>query len=284
MFREYSEKVQLQGGHIGYVTAIAFSPQASLLATAALDRKVCIWETSSHKLLYEFNGSCDTLSLAWFPQREDCLLCGTADGYVVSMSFSLGIISARGIRVHTVPVECIAITGCFVASGGSRELRVWSWQAEGQCQPWMLRADIAEPPPSNPDDPQDVLVTSLHWTKSDGVRKLVVTYLNHGIRIFTAGSWTCPEEINVDGQIVRADLSQDGTLLVISNLLTGFDLYSLETGELLRAFGHDVGGKYPTPVKFIEAESAIVGGSAVGEMHIWDTATGRRVQTISYGG
>ena len=83
---------------------------------------------------------------------------------------------------------------------------------------------------------------------------------------------------------VRAHVSSDGQSLVASNLLTGFDLYDLDSGDLVRAFGHDVGDKRATPVKFTELDDAIVGGTTVGMMHVWDANTGRRVQTMLHSG
>ncbi len=101
MFRDYTEQIQLQGGHSGMVTAIAFSPRATYLATSAIDRKTCIWETSSRKLLYEYVGSSYALCLAWIHKGgEEKLLCGMKDGYIVTMSFS--IVSYRYWR-HSRP-------------------------------------------------------------------------------------------------------------------------------------------------------------------------------------
>ena len=93
MSREYSELARLEGGHNGAITAIAISPKATYLATASADNRVCIWELSSRKLLYEYLGSSYALCLAWIPAQEDQLLCGMLDGYVVSLSF--GVVSAR---------------------------------------------------------------------------------------------------------------------------------------------------------------------------------------------
>ena len=75
-----------------------------------------------------------------------------------------------------------------------------------------------------------------------------------------------------------------GDLLITSNILTGFDLYSLGSGSLIRAFGHDVGEKRATAVKFIESGKAILGGTTVGEMVIWDVSTGRKLQTLTHAG
>ena len=86
-FRPY-EPTRLYGGHYATITAITISPHATYLATAALDGKICIWETATHKLLYEYTSSSSALSIAWVPTREDGVVCGLMNGYVVSLSFS----------------------------------------------------------------------------------------------------------------------------------------------------------------------------------------------------
>ena len=39
------------GGHMGDVTALAWSPNGALLLTAGADRKVLLWETQTQKIL-----------------------------------------------------------------------------------------------------------------------------------------------------------------------------------------------------------------------------------------
>ena len=87
MSREYSEFARLSGGHSSVITTIAMSSKGNYVATAAADNKVCIWEISSQKLLHEYSGSSYALCLAWIPAREDQILCGMLDGYVVLLSF-----------------------------------------------------------------------------------------------------------------------------------------------------------------------------------------------------
>ncbi len=79
-------------------------------------------------------------------------------------------------------------------------------------------------------------------------------------------------------------MSINGDHLAIANPLSGFGLYSLKSGDLVRAFGQDVGYKRATPVKFIEFGKAIVGGSTVGEVNIWDIDTGRKIDTLLHTG
>ncbi|RDX40379.1 WD40 repeat-like protein [Lentinus brumalis] len=176
MSREYSELGRLQGGHSAAITAIAISPRATYLASAGLDNRVCVWELSSGKLLYEYNGSSAAVSLAWLPAGEDRILCSMLDGYVVSLSFSVAAITARGFVVHSEAVECLVIKGQRVASGAHREVRVWDWTTDG---PWTLHYEVEEP---LSHQHEEVLVTGLSWDDSTGKTRLVVAYLEHGIR------------------------------------------------------------------------------------------------------
>lgn len=41
-------------GHTGDITALAWSPNGALLATAGLDRKVILWDTESQKILSRY--------------------------------------------------------------------------------------------------------------------------------------------------------------------------------------------------------------------------------------
>ncbi|RPD62188.1 hypothetical protein L227DRAFT_609435 [Lentinus tigrinus ALCF2SS1-6] len=100
--------------------------------------------------------------------------------------------------------------------------------------------------------------------------------------IFDARTWKCLQDKQHDKPIARADVSIDGERLALANPLSGFGIYSLKSGDLVRAFGHEVGHKRATPVKFIESGKAIVGGTTVGEVNIWDIETGRKVQTIMH--
>ncbi|RPD78035.1 WD40 repeat-like protein, partial [Lentinus tigrinus ALCF2SS1-7] len=246
---------------------ISFSPRARYLATAATDNRICIWEVASRKLLSRYHGSSYALCLAWIPNFEGHLLCGMLDGYVVSLTFTPTMIRAQGIVVHTSAVEAIAVLGTRVASGSQRELRVWDWQpGEGR---WSLHRELEEPSTSCQEE---VSIAHIHWMTTGRLTRLAVVYVEHGVRIFDARTWKslliCPLYDSA-----RADVSIDGERLALANPLSGFGIYSLKSGDLVRAFGHEVGHKRATPVKFIESGKAIVGGTTVGEVNIWDIET-----------
>lgn len=71
------EKI-FSGGHNGDVTAISWSPNGALLATAGKDGQILLWETKSQKVL-ERHDFPNVINLAWHPTRNS-LSFTTSDG------------------------------------------------------------------------------------------------------------------------------------------------------------------------------------------------------------
>lgn len=66
------------GGHMGDVTALAWSPNGALLITAGADRKILLWDTKTQKILskYDYPG---VINVAWHP-TENIVSFVTSDG------------------------------------------------------------------------------------------------------------------------------------------------------------------------------------------------------------
>ena len=90
MSLRYEETGRLQRGLGGGVSAIAFSPDGTYIATAGMqDVKVYIWRVADNKLLHTYTGSHQpVLSLEWLPGSADTVLCGSKGGYISILRFS----------------------------------------------------------------------------------------------------------------------------------------------------------------------------------------------------
>ncbi|KAL6720295.1 DNA polymerase alpha accessory factor Mcl1 [Lecanora helva] len=66
------------GGHMGDITALAWSPNGALLVTAGSDRKLVVWDTRTQKTLskYDFPG---VINVAWHP-TENIVSFVTSEG------------------------------------------------------------------------------------------------------------------------------------------------------------------------------------------------------------
>ncbi len=70
------------------ITAVAFSSQNTLLATAGLDGKVCLWDVRTHALLHTYKNDTAIVCMDWKSQSEDTLVIGYQDGNVATLSLT----------------------------------------------------------------------------------------------------------------------------------------------------------------------------------------------------
>ena len=85
----YKQAQHLEHEHKATVTTLIFSPKGSFLAVASLDGTLSIWSTISWKVMYMVAASgMACLSILWMSNMEDQLLCGLANGVVVSMQIT----------------------------------------------------------------------------------------------------------------------------------------------------------------------------------------------------
>ncbi|KAI9069148.1 WD40 repeat-like protein [Trametes sanguinea] len=260
-------------GHDRGITRVAFSPSGSYLATAGLDGRICVWEIESMQLLYSFDGDSPVLSLLWIPPTEDILVCGFHCGNVAVLKISPTALHVKEFWAHAFPVECLAIRpiDSQLASGAHRELFVWQWnESAGR---FDMKKDISAALnlKKSRDDANDILITSIHWTSSSQhANLLLVTFMHHGLVLLETEKWSRIRTIPLHEQIAGASLSDDGQRLAISNVLRGFDVYSMRSGAPLCTIEHNNRGAYPIPVLFIHGDLALLAGSTTGELIIWD--------------
>ncbi|KAI1789836.1 WD40-repeat-containing domain protein [Ganoderma leucocontextum] len=279
--KRYKEFRRLSNGHSRGITAVSFSPAGTFVATGGLDGRVCIWRLVDGKLLHTYSGQNAILSLKWLPLREDAVLCGSQDGNIIVLTITAHAIVVRGFWAHKFPVECLAIDDSYVASGAHREVAIWQW-SDKYCR-FYRKKDLPEPPTSSHDQHREVLVTSLHWTMASAttLSMLMVSYMYHSIHLFETKTWGRVRTIPLNLQIGSASLSDNGEYIAISNMVSGFDVYAMATEAPYCSFEHDLGEPYPTPVLFVHGGKAIVGGSAVGKVDLWDLRLTRKMHTLS---
>ncbi|RPD81759.1 WD40 repeat-like protein [Lentinus tigrinus ALCF2SS1-7] len=283
MVLRYLETVRLSRGHSSGITALAFSLKGQFLASAGLDGKVCIWRADDFRLLHVITRSEDiaVLSLAWLGPNEDTLICGLKDGNIVTIIVHEQEVAVHGFWAHAYPVECLVVVspGLF-ASGAHTEVRVWKRPTD--CTSWIQQADLPLPPITAYNRMDEVRVTSLHIIYPYDQPLLVVTYLNHGMHLFDASTWEHRRSIPITGQIGDASFSPDFRTVAVSNILSGFDVYSMDTETALCSFGHSVrlDKLRRTPVLLVHDGLALVGGNAQGDVHIWDVGSRRKLHSL----
>ncbi|TFK80423.1 WD40 repeat-like protein [Polyporus arcularius HHB13444] len=282
MVLRYLESACLSRGHTGGITALAFSPAGKFLASAGLEGKVCIWRADDFRLLHVVSrsGGIAVLSLAWLSPNEETLICGLKDGNIVFVTVNEQEVTINGFWAHKYPVECLVVAApdLFV-SGAHTEVRVWKRSIDSHN--WLQQADLPLPPTTSFNRLDEVQVTSLHVI---GYRQplLVVTYMNHGMHLFDASTWEHRRSIPITGQIGDTSFSPDFRTVAVSNIIRGFDVYSMDTETALCSFGHAVklDNLRRTPVLLIHDGLALLGGNTQGDVHIWDVGSRRKLHSL----
>ena len=113
--------------HASNVTAVAFSPDGSRLATASLDQTVKIWSTSTWTLQQTLTGHFNGVTSVAFSPDGQKIVSGSVDGTVKIWNWSSGACLVT-ILAHALPVTATVFTpdGARVISGSDdRTVRIW---------------------------------------------------------------------------------------------------------------------------------------------------------------
>ena len=107
MVRRYQQIHRLGSILDDIITQVAFSPSGTFVATASLDRKVCLWRVQGGELLYVWLGDSPVLCLIWLPGRDDAMLCGTQNGNLAVLTVtSVSTISPLYSLPTDQDIEC----------------------------------------------------------------------------------------------------------------------------------------------------------------------------------
>jgi chromosome transmission fidelity protein 4 len=78
---DWKPRGTFSNGHMGDVTALAWSPNGALLATAGKDRNILLWETKSQTIVARYDQA-NVMDLAWHPKNQNLLSFTNTDGEV----------------------------------------------------------------------------------------------------------------------------------------------------------------------------------------------------------
>lgn len=66
---DWEKQRMFSNGHVGDVTALAWSPNGAILATAGKDKKIVLWETKSQTVITSYDYA-NVMDLAWHPNKN----------------------------------------------------------------------------------------------------------------------------------------------------------------------------------------------------------------------
>ena len=71
--------------------------------------------------------------------------------------------------------------------------------------------------------------------------------------------------------------------MLVDNIQSGFDLYRFDRTSIVRAFDTGVRRLFVKGVAFAESATLAVAGGDSGELHIFEVATGEKLQSLRHG-
>ncbi|KAI6138744.1 WD40-repeat-containing domain protein, partial [Pisolithus tinctorius] len=279
----YSQYQRLEGEHKDKITSLAFSTNGSYLAVASLNGKLSVWSTTTGKKLYAVESGPSNiamLSIVWMTPSENQLLCGLANGVVISVHADNEVFTVTGFRAHShLPIECLVVQGDLVVTSMPSEVSLWNHRGATH---WVHLGHIHPPPSISANREADVIVTSLAWARTKySAKTLLIAYLHHGILLWDATKSKMAHFLYIKTLVGSMSISRNGNVIVVSNLNDGFDIYHLDDSTLDGPVMQPCNG-LRVPVTFIHNGYAFLGGSTSEQAHIWDTKDRTLLNTLQH--
>lgn len=292
-----SELVELHrlGGHSTAVTALAFSPDGSLLASADFDGSVQVWNVSDGNLLYTLSQETNVYSMAFSPDGNTLAvglrpgsiklwdvgtgtLMRTLEGefaYVYGVAFTPdgGTLAAArqdgvaqlwqvsdGTLLHELPKQdSFQLRGGAISADG-RVLALMSVSQnvhlwEINAEPHLLRTITASG------------LLSDAALSPDGAALAVGTMLGNQIELFETGSGSPLQVLSPVLAPLDMEFNAEGTTLTSVGLDNKITVWDLNAGTLLDEFQAE---KQATTIAEISPDGRLVAfGNDRGEVTLW---------------
>jgi len=252
------------------VSALAFSPDAKMLAAASHDRSVNLWDVGAGKLSGKIPSAAGVSSVAFMP-KGDQIVSGESNGVVLIMQAG----GARTIRAfrpdvtypweHTPAVQSVAVSpdGTRIASGYD----------EGSIKIWKLDGEAL-----GPIKVHDGAVTALTYLPDGG--KLVSAGADGAVRIWNAATGQRLAGLTGHpGAILTLAMSHDGKWLAAGGSGAIVVIWNAATGTVAHRLGTRFGEV--ESVAFSKAGGRLAVGGNDGTIEWWNVTTGQRLATVT---
>ncbi|KAM6491031.1 WD40-repeat-containing domain protein [Amanita muscaria] len=294
LVRPYLPIHTLTGAHKEPINSVAFSTTGEYLASASKEGTVALWNVETGALLSRLNLGEPVLTVAWDYRHHTRLFLGCLSGLAAySDDFQPSMYKIQ-TGVDKTPVYAISsdMYKERIALAVGPEIQIAN--EIGILKRYYVTTAIlprptglricADDAPSCEGTDRRLRGRSVRFLNDS---RLLVSYLSHGIVCWDIATAVPLWQINPAHShkyIGFSSVSPDERYIVISNLSTGADSYSLETLQKTQSYTCHIDPllNVPVSVNFLHGGKLVTSGTHTGGVPIWDRETGSIFQTLQH--
>ncbi len=249
---------QVLSGHEQEVRAVTYSSDGALIASAAADDTIRIWDAASGEVLDVLRGHHAAVTSVAFAPNDSALVSGGEDGSVRRWKNPVQRVLRAGSRAE----------GTSVAFGGAGRLLVaWSGSG-GVTRVWRLQPprQTTAPPPAR---------AGLISVRLSAESNVLVTLGNErNVRVFRLGDRLVPVEVNASADAVA--VTRDGTKVALASngRIRVLDLRMRAVRTAARASGP------PAIAVALDPAGRRAAVATLDDVRVFDLASGRRLLVL----